>query len=392
VLETHVLVKGRWKKENGYRYKVGRARQTFLSGSPEANIVGATASLLLQVDEAQDIRPDKYDKEIAPMAASTNATRVFWGTAWTDTTLLARELEAARRLEKMDGRKRAFVVDAARVASEVPAYGQFVAGQVARLGRDHPMVRTQFFCETLSHGGGLFNAVRLALMVGSHPALTRPLPGEVYAVLLDVAGEDPGADLGGLENAERDRTALTVVRLKREQGQAVYETVFRKNWLGIKHSELLPQVLALVKLWSAVQVVVDATGVGAGLASFLSAALPGRVLPFLFSAASKSKLGWDFLALIDSGRYREHTGSTPEQRQFYAEAEACEYAVSPGPERRLSWSVPEGKRDANGQLIHDDWLLSAALCARLEEVPLGLPGRTQVVSMPDPLREMDRGW
>jgi hypothetical protein len=31
--------------------------------------VGATASLLLEVDEAQDVEIGKYDKEIAPMAA-----------------------------------------------------------------------------------------------------------------------------------------------------------------------------------------------------------------------------------------------------------------------------------------------------------------------------------
>lgn len=393
VLERHPLLRGSWKKEHGYLYRVGRARQVFLSGAPEANIVGATASLLLQVDEAQDVRQDKYDKEIAPMAASTNATRIFWGTAWTEETLLARELEAALRLQKQDGRRRAFVIDADRVSAEVPAYGHFVAGQVARLGRDHPMVRTQFYCETLQQGGGLFNPARLALMAGEHQSQTAPRSGEPYAFLLDVAGEDAGfAAGGGLNNPGRDLTALTVVRVIRMERLPRYEVVFRKNWIGVNHARLYEELLALARFWRAEALVVDATGVGAGLAAFLSAALPGRVLPFTFSASSKSKLGWDFLAQIDSGRFKDHADSTPAKTQFLTEAAACEYAVCPGPERRLSWSVPAGKRDANGNPIHDDYLLSAALASRLEGFAWGGRGGGTIIRATDPLAEMDRSW
>ena len=61
------------------------------------------------------------------MAASTNATRVFWGTAWTSQTLLARELRSARQLEKLDGIRRAFVIDAERVAQDIPVYARICA-------------------------------------------------------------------------------------------------------------------------------------------------------------------------------------------------------------------------------------------------------------------------
>ncbi len=144
VLERNFLTRGSWEKEAGYLYRLGRAQIAFFSGAPEANIVGATASLLLEVDEAQDISPDKYDRAIAPMAASTNATRVLWGTAWTGDTLLARELKAARAAEQRDGLRRVFTLSADQVAAEVPEYGRHVAEQVAKLGRNHPMVRTQY--------------------------------------------------------------------------------------------------------------------------------------------------------------------------------------------------------------------------------------------------------
>ena len=126
------------------------------------------------------------------MAASTNATRIFWGTAWTSRTLLARELRAARQAQKEDGVQRVFVVDADQVAAEVPAYGDFVAGQVAKLGRQHPMIKTQFYCEEIDAEGGLFPPERCALMRGRHCAALFPQEGQLYAITIDVAGEDEG--------------------------------------------------------------------------------------------------------------------------------------------------------------------------------------------------------
>ncbi len=83
VIARNITTRGNWRKESGYIYRVGRARIFFLSGGPTANVVGATASTLLECDEAQDVTIEKWDKDFAPMAASTNATRVFWGTVWT---------------------------------------------------------------------------------------------------------------------------------------------------------------------------------------------------------------------------------------------------------------------------------------------------------------------
>ena len=48
-----------------------------------------------------------------------------------------------------------FRIDYDRVAAEVPAYGAHVADQVARLGRDHPIVKTQYYLETIDAEGGL---------------------------------------------------------------------------------------------------------------------------------------------------------------------------------------------------------------------------------------------
>lgn len=320
VLSCNKIVRDRWSKHHGHVFKVDKARLVFLSGSPTSNIVGATANLLLSIDEAQDVLISKYDKEIAPMAASTNATRVFWGTAWTSNTLLAREEKAARALQAQDGVQRVFKLTCDDVAAEVPAYGRFVAEQVAKLGRYHPMVRTQYYSEEVDTEGGLFPPERLGLILGTHPAYARPDGGKIYVMTLDVAGEEesPERDMDfegstpGDTSAARDATALTIARVNlstlHDPGKLLptYEIVHRMVWVGVKHTAVYSQILNLATAWHVRYLVCDATGVGAGLTSFLTRSLGEKVIPFAFNSKTKSDLGWSFLAMVDSGRLKTH--------------------------------------------------------------------------------------
>jgi len=398
-LERNIISRGRWSKESGYIYRMGRARISFFSGAPEAHIVGATANTLLEVDEAQDVQIAKYDKDIAPMAASTNATRLFCGTAWTSQTLLARELRAARRAQEADGIRRVYLLTADEVAAEVPAYGAFVRSQVQKLGRTHPLVRTQFYCEEIDAEGGMFPPARQMLMHGSHARAAAPAEGRVYAFLLDVGGEDEGAggDPAALHNPHRDQTALTIAEIDFSTCSddllraPTYRVVNRMAWTGVRHAALLPQLRVLIESWKPQHIVVDATGVGAGLASFLDKSFPGRVTAFLFSTASKSALGWDFLAVCDSGRYRDFD---PPDALFWQQLSACQYTILEGPGRSMRWGVPDGARDpASGEPLHDDLVLSAALLAALEGRPLTRPsGATLIVPSADPLDTLDRGF
>jgi hypothetical protein len=72
--------------------------------------------------------------------------------------------------------------------------------------------------------------------------------------------------------------------------------------------------------------------------------------------------------VIDAGRFKDHAN---DERQRDAEAQSlkeifwrqvdqCTYDVRPGPNRLMSWSVPDPR-------VHDDLLLSAALVAVLDE-------------------------
>lgn len=419
VLRRNLLLDQLWVKESGNSYRVDKARLTFLSGAPESSIVGATASGLLEVDEAQDVTILKFDRDIAPMGASTCVTRVFWGTAWTNATLLSRELHAALDAEKMDGRRRVFRLTADEVAAEVAPYRRHVDEMVARLGRNHPLIRTQYFSEEMTDRGGMFPPERITRMLSNLTVVTAPQPGRKYALLLDVAGEDEGArGIDGsltLANPKRDATALTIIEIRQGselsttgdnvihnpvENLPVYVPVLRRQWLGEDHTALHNQLRALALEWNARAVVVDATGVGAGLASFLERSLPGRVFPFVFNSVSKSQLGWDFLGIVDSGRWREpklpDSLSTPlrrYQQEFLQQLKGCTFEVLEGAEQRMRWGVPEGSRDSEtGELLHDDWVLSAALCARLEKLDWTAHGETLIIQARDPLKGMDRSF
>jgi len=410
VLSGNLILKDRWEKHHGHVYQVGKARLVFLSGSPTSNIVGATASLLLSVDEAQDILTEKYDKEIAPMAASTNATRIFWGTAWTSDTLLAREEKAALAQQAADGIQRVWRLTCDQVAAEVPAYGQFVADQIAKLGRHHPMVRTQYYSEDIDADGGLFPPERLAQLYGIHPPQVWPAKDAIYVMTLDVAGEDEQdqGDLTRMGNPARDATALTIARvnLGSLQDPALplprYEMVYRQQWVGVKHVHIYAQVLSLAQTWDIRFLVVDATGVGAGLSAFLTRALGSKVIPFVFNSRTKSDLGWSFISMVDCGRLKEYApakeaGDAPDNRgslarlhhQFFEQLTHCQYAIIPGPEKRMKWSVPDGTRHpGTGELIHDDLVISAGLLSVLDQQHWSVTSPTTVISASDPLEDM----
>jgi hypothetical protein len=118
---------------------VGAASITFLSGQSDANVAGHTASLLLGVDEAQDMDRDKFEKDFRPMILATGATVVFYGTAWQPDSLLEQVKAHHLALEATDGRRRHFELDYEAVGRDVPAYRRRALAQRDLLGPDSPI-------------------------------------------------------------------------------------------------------------------------------------------------------------------------------------------------------------------------------------------------------------
>ena len=413
-LSSNRMTRGQWGKRSDHIRMIGGCRTTFLSGDGSASVVGATADLMLIVNEAQDISPAVYDKNFAPMCASTNATRVFCGTVWTSHSLLSREKTAALQAEKRDGIQRVFLYTAEQVGLENKRYAAYVAGEVARQGRNHPFIKTQYFCEEVDAEAGMFNPGRRALMQADQPAQSAPVPGGVYAFLLDIAGQDEsnmsGSQQDGLVNAGRDSLALSIVSIDLSSLTTLqaptYRVVHRHAWQGLNHLTVFGQVKALADAWKPQHFVVDASGVGEGFWAMLDRTYPGQVRPVKFSLPAKSEIGWRFLSIIETGRFRDcsdageaaenlstssNLGSMPSAREVRLQYDNCTSEILPGPNKVMRWGVPEGRRGPDGELLHDDLLVSDALVAVLDELEWHSHSATGILHPLNPSR-IDRNY
>ena len=149
--------------EEGHLLTLGAAAWNFLSASPGASVLGATASILLEADEAQDIDRDRFTKDFRPMAASTAATTVLYGTPWAEDDLLLATVAENKERERKDGLRRHFEYPWPEVARHVPAYARYVAAERVRLGPTHPLFTSQYDLTPLPGTGRLLSPAQLEI-------------------------------------------------------------------------------------------------------------------------------------------------------------------------------------------------------------------------------------
>lgn len=330
----------------GNTMRVGKATATFLSASPAAHVAGHTASIAIIADEAQDIDADWFNRQFRPMAASTGAPTVMFGTPWDGHTLLERAVAANRRHDRdrwlRGDPQRHFQVSWEQVAETSPRYGAYVRSERARLGANHPLYLTQYELVPAEGAGGLLSPLQLANLRGAHPRLRAPLAGERYAAGLDLAG--PG-EFG-------DRSVLTIARVT---AGGACEVVDHVAWRGAAFATVVAEVVAAARQWQIERLCADATGMGAPLVEQLSGQLGARVEPFVFGATSKSELGYALIAAAETGRLRLYAeDGSSEAHLCEDELRACRANLHM--RQTLQWQAPAGG--------HDDFIASLALCLR----------------------------
>ena len=272
---------------------------------------------------------------------------------------------------------------------------------------------------------------------------------DVFVATLDVAGIDEAPTglagteaVAALDNPARDYTTCTVFRISdlthppapsqsgrgrigdyaaaaaadcdwdRDRGGPVYEAVdifvdqgsqhFREGADG--RPSLARQLLSFLEHWGVAHLVGDATGVGEGLLNWLAAALgPGMVTPFKFTRRSKAQLGVDFLALVETNRFKywREEVEYDDAWWFFEQARHCTYELEAGRpmERDLRWFVPGTAKVSTPtgmKPVHDDRLVSAALVAeadrliRAGKVRVG-GAESAVIRGVDPMEDLP-GW
>jgi hypothetical protein len=430
---------GDWSTEHGYIVRLGDARAIFLSADESSRVVGHTAHLLLEIDEAQDVAKEKYSKEFKPMGATTNVTTVLYGTAWDDSTLLEETKQHNLELERKDGIRRHFQYDWQEVAKYNPDYRAYVESEKQRLGENHPLFLTQYCLQPIRGGGGFLSPLQRAQLQGDHPRSHSPQPQKVYIAGIDLAGEAEELEGEYLTSSlpRLDSTVVTIAELgfsengdlfspfpKGREGEGFVPSPFLKvgqrgilsqnphprpdresrgsssvntldsrlhgnevlssnddeipfssplsppwerarvrasirilehyQWTGKRHTELYPQLVDLLKnVWRCRRVVVDATGIGQPVASFLKQTLGRSVLPFTFTAPAKSQLGFNLLAAINSGSLKMYApDGSPEYQEFWYQMEKAKSYYRPSQTMNFFIDSAQG---------HDDFLMSLAL-------------------------------
>ena len=317
------------------------------------------------------------------MAATANATTVYYGTAWDDTTLLERAKQANLEAERHDGVRRHFAYDWQTIARYIPSYGAYVENERRRLGDTHPVYLTQYCLKPVSGGGRLLSNAQRALLAGRHARLSEPAAGEVYVAGLDLAGGEStdDEDMGAVARAgaagcaptgsasassRRDSTVLTIGRMAYPDAAAVIraprvEIVEHYAWTGAPHETLLPGIIDLLRdVWRVRRVAVDASGLGETAARLIAVALgASRVDQVKFTSGSKSELGFELLASINGGRLKLYRGDgSPEHREFQRQAEITRVAYRANHTMNFFVDPSEG---------HDDYIISAALAVRASQ-------------------------
>jgi hypothetical protein len=214
-LKSNALTRGKWHKKAGYIYGVGvRESSTSPATWPRCGRCHRWSAAVGQ--RSADINIQKFDKDFAPMGASTNCTRVFWGTRWTDDTLLEREYKSALAAQEVDHIQRVFFAAAQEVGASAGTISPLRQrrSKAPRAGTPAGQ-RSAILCgEPSPPGGHASTPARLMLMRGAHPERETPEDGKVYAFLVDVAGEDENPlTRCNWNNPARDSTALTIVEV-----------------------------------------------------------------------------------------------------------------------------------------------------------------------------------
>ncbi len=357
---------GIYHPQMGYIVQLGSAKAIFLSAEGSSSVVGHSADILLEIDESQDVSKEKYTKEFHPMGSASNVTTILYGTTWDDSTLLEEVKQANLELERKDGIKRHFSYDWQEIGRHNPDYLRFVEAERQRLGEEHPLFRTQYALLPVTHGGGFLSRQQVALVLGEHQRQSHPEGKRTYIAGVDLAGEHEQEMTGDapVNNRGRgcDSTVITIAEvdadpatsLRAGPSQPLLKVVEQYQWTGTPHSQLYTQMTDILKnVWNCHRIVVDATGIGQPVASFLRKELGRSVIPFVITSRSKSDMGFELLSLVNSGRLKlyKQDGSR-EYKETLFELERARVRYRPNQTMNFYVDPQEG---------HDDFLVSLAL-------------------------------
>lgn len=323
----------RWRE--GYIATYGRATVTFMSSDPNARQEGATADELLDIDEAHLTNQEVYSERLAPMTASTNASKVMFGVAGQRDDLLYATRERNMELGKMDDN---IQITAERLSEIDEVYRGHYEARIEELGEGHPVIQTQYKLVDIDSLGGAFtHEHQKKLFSGEHPPMEAPLrrAGVHTVAVIDLAGEEEQPqDVEEATNAKGRDPDCAVVMIGevddtlRRADKPMLRIVKAYRWVGLpiqaapgdQRTSLQEMIMQVLGVWRPEATVVDARGLGISTASWLARVWNGTVVQYHATLPSTTEdLYWTW-AYINTGQMQMYADDgSPEYRQLKRE-------------------------------------------------------------------------
>ena len=349
------------RSRHGYMKTNGHANLMFLSAGQQAHVIGATASVCLDVDEAHTIDADKYEDEIHPFTADTNAPTVMWGIAGDKLDLL----HAYR--ERNEGTDRLMLYPASVWADLNPHYAAHYEGRIRDLGRDHPFVLMNYDLVAVeSVGAYLKEHHRAALFSGDHPQLEGPrdsegpTPHRRYYMVVDIGGESeiPSDELTRQLEPQRDSTFGHILEVDPHEPRGgdvvpVVRIVRSLFWTG-RHlvdlksdgaaEDVANQLVAVAQHWGVVGGMIDALGVGEAVAKVVQRRYPA-IEPYVATSATVSEDCYATLALLNRNRLRYYQADPAvdeNRREMEQQARHTRYEIAAHERMRIVKPIGRG--------------------------------------------------
>lgn len=363
------ILKPEWHE--WYQWRAGRFTLSLLSADKDANTAGHTATVVEQLDEAQDIADSQFKKICQPMTASTGAPIIFYGTEWNVDSLLHQQRMLAEERQRKSGIKLVHVIPWWIEAEENKKYEKYVLALIDELGEDHVMIRTHFCCEPAESAGNLLKWSEIESMIGAYSRQPGPRNGAYYVAGIDwcAAREHDNKDAADSDAAYQghDSTVVTVAECSfvwnHHSGvkMPVLRIVDHLAFPGREPNAVVEDVYNFVfTKWGCIKVASDDNGVGNGPTQMLVHRRRQAMIAFSTQYASKSQLGHHLVGAIKTGRLQMYRDDGNEHfREFFKQFKElrCHELRD---NAMMKWGHPKVK--VNGESIHDDYALSAAYC------------------------------
>lgn len=346
MLRNDPLTRGKWKTREGYIYEIGGVQVKFLSTDMSANVVGDTADICLDLDEAHKVDAGKFNEDFSPMTAWTAAPCIMWGVAADKRDLLYEQIQLA----KENGGD--YLEYPAPIWCELnPKYALHFNERLSRLGESHPVILTQYLLKDIDAVGGFLKTHHLLTLLDTDHNRTPAPTGRKetnYVIVIDIAGADEQELEDPMEKAQSSRDATWALIFEADWGDVkndypMYRLLDAYWWVGKAFSsdpgsgwdgqqEIL---LKLIQLWEPHTTIVDANGIGAQIARYL-VDRHSSVVPYTASQNSVSDDLYRTLALLNNQRVKLWSNDdSPEYNEAVSQCRTTGYEMLAHEKMRL---------------------------------------------------------